>query len=91
MLETYHTGGDIHAATTSVIFTISKDEALDKTHPDYQERRTIAKNVNFGTLYGLYPKGLMKTLNLKAVCDGVTAEKEWRSTTYYWKGVSLLN
>ncbi|OUP75301.1 hypothetical protein B5F08_11335 [Anaeromassilibacillus sp. An172] len=31
-----------------------------------KERRTIAKNVNFGTFYGLFPKGLQKTLKFKA-------------------------
>lgn len=30
MLETYRTGGDIHASTTSVIFGVSYEEAQDK-------------------------------------------------------------
>ena len=42
------------------------DEATDKHVPQYKERRTIAKNVNFGTFYGLYPRGLQKTLKFKA-------------------------
>ncbi len=66
MMETYHSGGDIHASTTSVIFGISVDEAQDKDNPDYKERRTIAKNVNFGTFYGLFPRGLQRTLKFKA-------------------------
>lgn len=66
MMETYRSGGDIHAATTSVIFGISVDEAQDKDNPDYKERRTIAKNVNFGTFYGLFPRGLQRTLKFKA-------------------------
>lgn len=66
MMETYRTGGDIHAATTSVIYGISTKQAADKNALDYKERRTIAKNVNFGTFYGLYPKGLQKTLKFKA-------------------------
>lgn len=66
MMETYRTGGDIHAATTSVIFGCSYDEALDKHHPLHKERRTIAKNVNFGTFYGLFPRGLQTTLKFKA-------------------------
>lgn len=66
MMETYRTGGDIHAATTSVIYGISPEQAADKNAPDYKERRTIAKNVNFGTFYGLYPKGLQQTLQIKA-------------------------
>lgn len=66
MMETYRTGGDIHAATTSVIFGCSYEEALDKHYPLYKERRTIAKNVNFGTFYGLFPRGLKTTLKFKA-------------------------
>lgn len=66
MMETYRNGGDIHAATTSVIFGVSAEEASDKHNPDYKERRTIAKNVNFGTFYGLFAPGLQRTLKFKA-------------------------
>ena len=66
MLETYRTGGDIHAQTTSVIYHIPFEQAVDKDAPDYKERRTIAKNCNFGTFFGLFPKGLQKTLKFKA-------------------------
>ena len=66
MLETYQTGGDIHALTTAVIYRIPLEEAADKSHPQYKERRTIAKNCNFGTFFGLFPKGLQKTLKFKA-------------------------
>jgi DNA polymerase-1 len=66
MLETYQTGGDIHVLTTAVIYRISPEEAADKSHPQYAERRTIAKNCNFGTFFGLFPKGLQKTLKFKA-------------------------
>ncbi|MDR2712256.1 MAG: bifunctional 3'-5' exonuclease/DNA polymerase [Clostridiales bacterium] len=66
MLEIYQTGGDIHALTTAVIYKIPLVEAEDKHHPLYKERRTIAKNCNFGTFFGLFPKGLQKTLKFKA-------------------------
>jgi len=69
MLETYQTGGDIHALTTAVIYKIPLEEALDKSAPLYKERRTIAKNCNFGTFFGLYPKGLQRTLKYKAGLD----------------------
>ena len=69
MMETYRSGGDIHASTTSVIFGIRVEEAQDKDNPDYKERRTIAKNVNFGTFYGLFPRGLQRTLKFKAGLD----------------------
>lgn len=76
MMDTYRNGGDIHASTTSVIFGISVDEAQDKDNPDYKERRTIAKNVNFGTFYGLFPRGLQKTLRFKAGVEKTVGECE---------------
>lgn len=69
MLETYRNGGDIHAQTTSVIFGVPYDTAVDKNAPDYKENRTIAKNVNFGVFYGLFPRGLQRTLRFKAGLD----------------------
>lgn len=66
MMNTYSEGGDIHAATTSVIFGCTYEEVQDKHRPEYKEQRTIAKNVNFGTFYGLFPKGLQRTLKFKA-------------------------
>lgn len=69
MLETYRNGGDIHAQTTSVIFHVPFEVAVDKTAPDYKEHRTIAKNCNFGVFYGLFPRGLQRTLRFKAGLD----------------------
>jgi DNA polymerase-1 len=57
MLETYRTGGDIHNQTADVIFGEVEHD---------KEQRTIAKNVNFGTFYGLFPSGLQRTLKFKA-------------------------
>jgi DNA polymerase-1 len=76
MLETYRTGGDIHSQTAAVIYKIPLSEASDKSHPQYKERRTVAKNVNFGTFFGLYPKGLQRTLKFKAGLDVSLAECE---------------
>ena len=66
MMQTYKSGGDIHAMTTSVIYGCTYDEAKDKDAPDYKEHRSIAKNTNFGVFYGLFPKGLQSTLKFKA-------------------------
>lgn len=74
MMDTYSSGGDIHAATTSVIFNIPYDQAVDKHAENYKERRTIAKNVNFGTFYGLFPRGLQKTLKFKAGVEKTVEE-----------------
>lgn len=46
----------------------------DKHSIDYKEHRTIAKNVNFGTFYGLFPRGLQKTLKFKAGVEKTEAE-----------------
>ena len=76
MLETYRTGGDIHAQTTSVIYRSPFEEAADKNAPHYKERRTIAKNCNFGVFYGLFPTGLQRTLKFKAGLNPTLAECE---------------
>jgi DNA polymerase-1 len=57
MLETYRNNGDIHNSTASVLFGPGKHS---------KEQRTIAKNVNFGVFFGLFPRGLQKTLRFKA-------------------------
>ena len=76
MLAAYREGGDIHAQITSVIYHIPVEQAADKNAPDYKERRTIAKNCNFGVFYGLFPKGLQKTLKFKAGLDTSLEECE---------------
>lgn len=69
MMETYRVGGDIHAATTSVIFGCTYEEAKDKHRDGYKEQRTIAKNCNFGVFFGLFPRGLQRTLKFKACVE----------------------
>lgn len=76
MLETYRSGGDIHAQTTSVIYGISVQQAKDKNAENYKERRTIAKNCNFGVFFGLFGKGLQRTLKFKAGVEKYLEECE---------------
>lgn len=76
MLETYREGGDIHAQTTSVIYHIPVEQAADKNAENFKERRTIAKNCNFGVFYGLFPRGLQNTLKFKAGLDASVADCE---------------
>ena len=76
MLETYRSGGDIHAQTTSVIFGVPYAQAADKNDPDYKERRTIAKGVNFGACFGLFPRGLQRQLKFKAGLEKSLPERE---------------
>ena len=83
MIDTYRANGDIHAQTTAIIFGISYDEAANKDADGYKECRSIAKNVNFGVFYGLYPKGLQDTLKYKAGID--RSEEECRQIIYNLK------
>ena len=76
MLQTYRDGGDIHAQTTSVIYHIPVEQAADKNAENYKERRTIAKNCNFGVFYGLFPRGLQNTLKFKAGLDASLSDCE---------------
>ena len=76
MIDTYRKHEDIHAKTTAAIYNISYEQALDKNDPDYKERRTIAKNCNFGVFFGLHPNGLRKTLKYKAGLDKTPEECE---------------
>jgi len=76
MLETYRSGGDIHAQTTSVIYHIPFKQAVDKNAPHYKERRTIAKNCNFGVFFGLFARGLQRTLKFKAGLETPLSECE---------------
>lgn len=76
MMETYRSGGDIHAQTTSVIYRIPFAQAKDKTDKHYKERRNIAKNCNFGVFYGLFPRGLQRNLKFKAKLDMPLSECE---------------
>lgn len=90
MLDTYRRNCDIHAATTSVIFGVSYEEAQDKHSENYKEHRTIAKNVNFGTFYGLFPRGLQKTLKFKAGVEKSISECEeiLESLKHGYKGLT---
>ncbi len=76
MMETYKSGGDIHAKTTSVIYKIPFEEATDKNAPHYKERRTIAKACNFGVFFGLFAKGLLRSLKFKAGLNKTLEECE---------------
>lgn len=66
MLHIYRNQGDIHGETTSVIYGITFEEATNRNALYYKERRSIAKNCNFGVFYGLFPRGLQKNLKVKA-------------------------
>jgi DNA polymerase-1 len=76
MIQTYKNNGDIHGITTTLIYRIPFGEAVDKNSQHYKERRTIAKNCNFGVFFGLFPKGLQRTLRFKAGIEKSETECE---------------
>ncbi len=57
LLETFHNHGDIHTSTAAKIFKIPLSEVS-------KERRSLAKAVNFGIIYGQQAFGLSKQLKI---------------------------
>ncbi|MBI2856265.1 MAG: DNA polymerase I [Chloroflexi bacterium] len=57
LLEAFHKGEDIHAATASLVYSVP----LNQVTPDM---RRIAKIMNFGVLYGLSPFGISQQTDL---------------------------
>jgi DNA polymerase-1 len=52
--------------TTSAVFQIPLEEAMDKSRMDYKHRRTVAKATFFGFMYGMYGKTLQRNLKVQA-------------------------
>ncbi|MDR3129496.1 MAG: DNA polymerase I [Tannerellaceae bacterium] len=57
LVESFHNGEDIHAATASKIFRVAVEEVTP-------EMRRKAKSANFGIIYGISPFGLSRALNI---------------------------
>ena len=66
LLDAYRHGEDVHAITTSAVFSIPLEEAKDKSLPEYKHRRTVAKGTMFGIMYGIAGKGLSRNLHTNA-------------------------
>lgn len=70
MLVPINAGIDIHSQTASEMFHVPYEdvmEAADTHSPNKQQKqlklyRAIAKNINFGIVYGLSPVGLMRNM-----------------------------
>ena len=57
MVEAFRSGHDIHTATAAKVFHISPEEVT-------RDKRSAAKAVNFGIIYGQSAFGLSQTLNI---------------------------
>ena len=57
MIEAFHEGNDIHAATAAKVYKISIDEVT-------REQRSKAKTANFGIIYGISVFGLAERMNV---------------------------
>lgn len=73
LLDAYRQGADVHAITTSAVFNISMEKAMDHSDPQYKHRRTVAKATMFGIMYGIGGAGLSRNLYTNA---GVTLSRE---------------
>lgn len=82
LLDAYKNGVDVHAITTSAVFGIPIEEAMDHTNPHYKHRRTVAKGTMFGIMYGITGAGLSRNLYTNA---GISLTKE--ECDSYIKGI----
>lgn len=57
LIEAFISNSDIHARTASEIFSVKEDEVS-------KEMRRMAKNINFGIIYGITPFGLSKQIGI---------------------------
>lgn len=73
LLDAYRRGVDVHAITTSAVFGIPIEEAMDHKNPEYKHRRTVAKSTMFGIMYGIGGAGLSRNLYTNA---GINLTKE---------------
>ena len=69
LLDAYRHGADVHAITTSAVFGIPIEEAMDHKNPEYKHRRTVAKGTMFGIMYGIGGAGLSRNLYTNAGID----------------------
>jgi uracil-DNA glycosylase family 4 len=60
MVDIFSSGKDIHRATASLIYGKPLDQIT-------VQERLLSKTINFGILYGMSPKRLMKELNLLGI------------------------
>ena len=68
MVDAFHEGDDIHAATAAKVYKIGMDEVT-------REQRSKAKTANFGIIYGISVFGLAERMNVprseaKELIDG---------------------
>lgn len=59
MLDLLNKGVDMHSWVAETIFGVPKDD------PHHNEYRQVAKNINFGTLYGLGARGLSEMSQIR--------------------------
>ncbi|MFO0668843.1 MAG: DNA polymerase I [Polyangiaceae bacterium] len=57
LLEAFHSGGDIHTHTASLVFDVTKDAVT-------VDMRRSAKTINFGVIYGMGDAALARQLDI---------------------------
>lgn len=83
LMSIFLTGKDFHNQTTAFMWKISIDEVLaDHKKMGGASKRSSAKNVSFGILYGISAKGLQA--QLKSKCQTEWSEEECQSMIDLW-------
>lgn len=67
MMEAYKKGIDLHAQTAADIDHITLAAFMKIAEAERKEKRTRAKRVNFGIMYGIGPPGLVGTLKKEGI------------------------
>lgn len=86
MMESFRRGLDLHSYTGSLMFNKPIEECGSGT-----KERTVAKTINFGTLYQMGPGKLRETLAVEAIemtfSEAKAAINRWKST---YKGAAKM-
>lgn len=77
MLKMLHEGVDMHGYTCQNVLHV------EKSHPDWKNRRDIAKRLNFSAIFMIGPKHFMEILSKMA--DILLSEDEARDYVYGWR------
>lgn len=82
MIKAYRDGIDLHALTAADMHHLSMEQYLQLDPKDQKEKRTRAKRINFGTLYGGGPPALQSTLKKDGVFVTIDECKDFLKTFF---------
>jgi DNA polymerase-1 len=78
LIQAFKDGLDLHSYTASNIFDYPYREFVNKkSEPGYKEKRTAAKRINFGTVYGITEHGLSQQIGVSVPEAKEILRKYW--------------